>query len=83
MLRVAEKFLKQHPEWSWTVTTSSSKIRSNVPGVVDAVYDLAKRNPRFIVYENLSKDQYYQVLAESAIQFNSALQDWEIGRAHV
>ena len=76
MLEVAEKFLEQHPDWTWTITTSSSKIRSNVPGVVEAVYDLAKRNPRFIVKENLPKDQYYTILAQSSIQFNSSLQDW-------
>ena len=76
MLEVAEKFLDQHPEWTWTVTTSSSKLRSNVPGVVEAVYDLAKRNDRFIVKENLTKDQYYAILAQSSIQFSSALQDW-------
>jgi glycosyltransferase involved in cell wall biosynthesis len=76
MLEVAEKFLQQHPDWTWTITTSSSKIRSNVPGVAEAVYALAEKNPRFIVKENLTKDQYYAVLAQSAIQFNSALQDW-------
>jgi len=76
MLSVAEKFLDMHPEWEWVVTTSSSKLRSNVPGVTDAVYDLAKRNSRFKVHENLSKEQYYQVLGEASIQFNSALQDW-------
>jgi len=76
MLEVAEKFLDQHPEWTWSVTTSSSKLRSNVPGVVEAVYDLAKRNDRFIIKENLTKDQYYAILAQSSIQFSSALQDW-------
>jgi glycosyltransferase involved in cell wall biosynthesis len=76
MLEVAEKFLGQHPDWTWTITTSSSKIRSNVPGVAEAVYALAEKNPRFIVKENLTKDQYYAVLAQSSIQFNSALQDW-------
>jgi len=76
MLEVAEKFLQQHPDWTWTITTSSSKIRSNVPGVAEAVYALAEKNPRFIVKENLTKDQYYAVLAQSSIQFNSALQDW-------
>ena len=47
-----------------------------MPGVVEAVYDLAKRNDRFIVNENLTKDQYYAILAQSSIQFSSALQDW-------
>lgn len=76
MLAVAEKFLEMAPDWEWVVTTSSSKLRSNVPGVTDAVYALAERNPRFKVHENLSKEQYYQVLGEASIQFNSALQDW-------
>jgi hypothetical protein len=76
MLAVAEKFLEMAPDWEWVVTTSSAKLRSNVPGVTDAIYALAERNPRFKVRENLSKEQYYQVLGEASIQFNSALQDW-------
>ena len=51
-------------------------LRSNADGVVDAVYDLAKRNHRFLIKENLTKEQYYQILCQSSIQFNSALQDW-------
>jgi len=28
------------------------------------------------IYENLKKDQYYELLADSRVLFNCALQDW-------
>lgn len=75
MLQVAEEFLKQHKDWEWVIT-SSSKLRSNLEGVTDAIYDLRDRNSRFIVKDNLTKEEYYQELSEATIQFNSSLQDW-------
>jgi hypothetical protein len=31
---------------------------------------------QFVIYENLLKDDYYNLLAESSVIFNCALQDW-------
>ena len=28
------------------------------------------------IYENLKKDEYYEILADSRVLFNCALQDW-------
>ena len=28
------------------------------------------------IYENLKKDEYYKILADSRVLFNCALQDW-------
>jgi glycosyltransferase involved in cell wall biosynthesis len=76
MLEVAKKFLYENPDWNWVITTSSSKLRSNVPQVIDDIYEFARTNSRFKVLENLTKEQYYEQLSKAYIQFNSALQDW-------
>jgi glycosyltransferase involved in cell wall biosynthesis len=76
MLEVAEEFLKRNPDWKWAVTTSASTVRSNLPGVVDAIYSLAERQPRFTVLSNLTKEEYYRFVKNSTILFNSSLQDY-------
>ena len=76
MMRVAENFLNFHPEFEWHVTTSGKEFRSMLPGVIDALYKLAERQPRFKLMKGLSKEEYYTELATCRIQFNSALQDY-------
>jgi hypothetical protein len=76
MLEVAKKFLKRYPKWEWVCTTSASKLRSNMPGIVDALYKFAQEEPRFKIKENLTKEQYYEELSSASVQFNSALQDY-------
>ena len=76
MLKVAEKFLNQKPDFEWHVTTSGKEFRSMLPGVIDAMYALAKRQPRFKLMKGLTKEEYYTELATCSIQFNSALQDY-------
>lgn len=76
MLKVAEKFLNQKPDFEWHVTTSGKEFRSMLPGVIDAMYALAKRQPRFKLMKGLTKEEYYLELATCRIQFNSSLQDY-------
>ena len=76
MMQVAEEFLKSHPEWEWHVTTSGKSFKSMMPGVIDPLEDLAKRQPRFKLMANLTKEEYYTELADARIQFNSSLQDY-------
>lgn len=76
MMSVAEQFLHDNPSWTWTVTTSAKEPRSNLPEVVDDLYALSARNPRFRVMAGITKEQYYRELANSRIQFNSSLQDY-------
>lgn len=76
MMSVAEKFLEQHPEFEWHVTTSGKSFRSMLPGVINALNALAKRQPRFKLLCGLSKQEYYMELATCKIQFNSSLQDY-------
>lgn len=76
MMRVAKRFLYKHQDWTWIVTTSRENFTSNDPDVVPALRTLSRNEPRFILKEGLSKDEYYRALSESAIQFNCSLQDY-------
>lgn len=76
MLEVAKQFLSLNPSWEWIVTTSGSEFRSSLPGFVDYMYEFAKNHPGFVMKKGLSKEEYYEVLSESKIQFNSSLQDY-------
>ena len=76
MLSVAEQFLKKLPSAEWHVTTSGKEFKSMMPGVIDAMEELAQRQPRFKLLNNLTKEEYYTELASARIQFNCALQDY-------
>jgi len=76
MLSVAEQFLKELPSAEWHVTTSGKEFKSMMPGVLDAMKELAQRQPRFKLLNNLTKEEYYTELASARIQFNCALQDY-------
>ena len=76
MLAVAEQFLKELPAAEWHVTTSGKEFKSMMPGVLDAMEELAIRQPRFKLLNNLTKEEYYTELANARIQFNCALQDY-------
>lgn len=76
MMQVAEEFLKQNENWEWHVTTSGKSFKSMLPGVIEAMNELADRQPRFKLLSNLTKEQYYTELADAKIQFNSSLQDY-------
>ena len=71
MLSVAEQFLQELPAAEWHVTTSGKEFKSMMPGVLDAMNELAKRQPRFKLLNNLTKEEYYTELASARIQFNS------------
>ena len=76
MMQVAEEFLKQNENWEWHVTTSGKSFKSMLPGVIEAMNELANRQPRFKLLNNLTKEEYYTELADAKIQFNSSLQDY-------
>jgi len=76
MLAVAEQFLKELPSAEWHVTTSGKEFKSMLPGVLDAMEELAAKQPRFKLLNNLTKQEYYNELANARIQFNCALQDY-------
>lgn len=76
MLSVAEDFLRHKTDWAWIITTGAKDIRSNDQFIIDKIKKLEEKNIGFKVIRNISKDQYYDTLAESKIQFNSSLQDY-------
>lgn len=76
MLSVAEAFLENNTDFEWHVTTSGKEFRSMLPGVIEAMYALANRQPRFKLMKGLTKEEYYTELASCRIQFNSSLQDY-------
>ena len=76
MCETANRFLAEHKDWTWTVTTSGKTLRSNVHAHETTLRGLAATNSRFIIREGLTKREYYNELATSRIQFNCALQDY-------
>lgn len=76
MIETAKRFLELNKDYVWICTTSSPKFRSDSDLILTELYKFASMNDRFILKENLSKEEYYIILNESEIQFNSALQDY-------
>lgn len=76
MIETAKRFLELNEDYTWICTTSSPKFRSDNDLILTELYKFASINDRFILKENLSKEEYYTMLNESEIQFNSALQDY-------
>ena len=50
-------------------------LRSNNPKYIKRANELARRGV-LTVYENLQKNEYYNILSDSRVMFNCALQDW-------
>jgi len=55
---------------------SGGPLRSNDERYLERARSLESSLPNFKIYENLKKDEYYELLADSRILFNCALQDW-------
>ena len=54
---------------------SGSKLKSNNVSYMARTQDLAHRG-QLAVYEDLKKNEYYELLNDSRVLFNSASQDW-------
>jgi len=54
---------------------SGGPLRSNNPEYVERARRLAAQG-KLEIYENLSKNQYYELLNDTRVLFNCALQDW-------
>ena len=76
MLQVAKEFLETNEDWEWIVTSGHSEIKSNDNFIKEAIISLAEKNPRFKIETGITKERYYDLLAESKICFNSSLQDY-------
>jgi hypothetical protein len=54
---------------------SGGPLRSNDEKYLSRAKELEK-TANFKIYENLKKNEYYELLADSRVLFNCALQDW-------
>ena len=50
-------------------------LRSNNPKYIERARKMAERG-QLVIYENLKKDEYYDIVNNSKVLFNCALQDW-------
>ena len=67
-----EKFPSKNVEF---VVCSGSKLRSNNESYMQRTHKMVENN-QLTVYEDLQKNQYYEILNDSRVVFNCALQDW-------
>lgn len=76
-MNLAKAYHKINPKLEFSVFTGHSSLRGNNQELVDKAYalqDSSKAN--FRIYENLKKNQYYELLADSRVTFNCAKQDF-------
>jgi hypothetical protein len=75
-MEVAEEVMKKS-DTTFTICTGSSQLRSNNQKFVEQAYELSKKYPhKFFIKTSLTKEQYYEELVTSKVQFNCAFQDW-------
>jgi len=67
-----EKFPSKEVEF---VLCSGSKLKSNNSSYMERTRCMAESG-KLIIYDNLQKNQYYEILNNSRVLFNCALQDW-------
>ena len=76
-MKLAQRFYKTRPEVEFAVFTSHPSLKSNNPDHVEfARYLESSGTANFKVYTGLQKNDYYDLLADSVVLFNCALQDW-------
>ena len=68
------KFKEKHPETEFAIC-QGGPLRSNNDYYVKEAKYLQKKG-LLTIHENLKKNDYYNILADSRVLFNCALQDW-------
>ena len=71
---LAQAYKQKHPETEFAIC-SGGPLRSNNEYYVDEAKHLANEGI-ITINENLQKNDYYNILADSRVLFNCALQDW-------
>ena len=71
---LATKFKEKHPEVEFAIC-SGAPLRSNNDYYLKEAKYLEKQKI-LTIHENLQKNEYYNILADSRVLFNCALQDW-------
>jgi hypothetical protein len=73
---VIKAWAKRHPNNSVEFCIcSGAKLRSNNQSYMKRTHDLVERD-LLRIYEDLEKDDYYDIVNNSRVVFNCALQDW-------
>jgi len=73
---VIEAWYKRHPESTVEFAIcSGAKLRSNNDSYMARTREL-QESKKLVIYEDLEKNDYYNIVNESRVVFNCALQDW-------
>jgi len=76
-MQLAQRFYKTHPNVEFAVYCGHPKLKSNNKRNVEfAKYLETSGTANFKIYTGLKKNDYYELLADSIVLFNCALQDW-------
>lgn len=76
-MQLAQRFYKTRPEVEFAVFTGHPELKSNNKSHVEFAHYIENSNTaNFKVYTGLTKNDYYELLADSTVLFNCALQDW-------
>lgn len=74
---LAEKFYKIDPNTEFAIFCGHPELKSSDQEYVDRALALQEGNTaNFKIYTGLKKNDYYNLLADSQVLFNCALQDW-------
>lgn len=76
-MQLAQRFYKTRPDVEFAVFCGHPTLKSNNKSHVEfAEYLQSSGTANFKVYTGLKKNDYYELLADSVVLFNCALQDW-------
>jgi hypothetical protein len=71
-----EEYTKRNPQANTEFCVcSGGKLRSNSDSYMKRTRKM-EESGKLLIYENLEKNQYYDILNDSRVVFNCALQDW-------
>jgi hypothetical protein len=74
---LAEAYYKIDPEVEFAIFCGHPELKSSDQEYVDRALELQAGNTaNFKIYTGLKKNDYYNLLADSQVLFNCALQDW-------
>jgi hypothetical protein len=72
-----EKTFETDPDIEFCVCTGGTELKGNNQAAIERAKALVNSDKaNFKIYANLGKNDYYNIVADSRILFNCALQDW-------
>jgi len=72
---IAEQFQQERPDVEFAIFCGGRELRSNNPDYIRRAEQLEKAG-KLHIYDGLKKNTYYELLNDSRVLFNCALQDW-------